>query len=131
MGVLLDSPKGTISIITESSIASTCSDHKLLEQIYSRTSSGSWQDDTRHSQTLQFEEGRRIQSIIQSKINNGTHCHGLQSTRLLCPWDFPGKSTGVGCHFLLQGIFLTQGSTPGLLHCRQTLYPLSHQGLLR
>ena len=32
------------------------------------------------------------------------------------------------CHFLLQGIFLTQGSNPGLLHCRQTLYPLSHQG---
>ena len=32
--------------------------------------------------------------------------------------DFPGKSTGVGCHFLLQGIFLTQGSNPGLLHCR-------------
>ena len=47
---------------------------------------------------------------------------------LLCLWDFPGKSTGMGCHFLLQGIFLTQGSNPGLLHCRQTLYPLSHQG---
>ena len=43
---------------------------------------------------------------------------------------FPGKSTGVGCHFLLQGIFLTQGSNPGLLHCRQMLYPLSHQGYL-
>ena len=34
----------------------------------------------------------------------------------------------MGCHFLLQGIFLTQGSNPGLLHCRQTLYRLSHQG---
>ena len=45
-----------------------------------------------------------------------------------CPWDFPGKSTGVGCHFLLQGIFPTQGSNPGLLHCRQTLYRLSNQG---
>ena len=44
------------------------------------------------------------------------------------PWDFPGKSTGVGCHFLLQRIFPTQGSNPGLLHCRQLLYPLSHQG---
>ena len=43
---------------------------------------------------------------------------------------FPGKSTGMGCYFLLQGIFLTQGSNPGLLHCRQTLYPLSHQGSL-
>ena len=51
-------------------------------------------------------------------------------TRLLHPWDFLGKSTGVGCHFLLQGIFPTQGSNPGLLHCRQTLYRLSHQGRL-
>jgi len=49
-------------------------------------------------------------------------------TRLLCPWDFLGKGTGVGCHFLLQGIFLTQGWNPGLLHCGQTLYALSHQG---
>ena len=46
-------------------------------------------------------------------------------TRLLCPWDFPGMSAEVGCHFLLQGIFLTQGSNPGLLHllhCRQILF---------
>ena len=49
-------------------------------------------------------------------------------TRLLHPWDFLGKSTGVGCHFLLQGIFPTQGSNPGLPPCRQTLYRLSHQG---
>ena len=48
-------------------------------------------------------------------------------TKLLHPRDFPGKSTGVGCHFLLQGIFPTQGSNPGLSHCRQTLYRLSHQ----
>ena len=39
--------------------------------------------------------------------------------------DSPGKNTGVGCHFLLQRIFLTQGSNPGLLHSRQTLYRLS------
>ena len=49
-------------------------------------------------------------------------------TKLLHPWDFQGKSTGVGCHFLLQGMFPTQGSNPGLSHCRQTLYCLSHQG---
>ena len=34
--------------------------------------------------------------------------HGLQPASLLCPWDFPGKNSGLGCHFLLQGIFLTQ-----------------------
>ena len=36
--------------------------------------------------------------------------------RLLCPWDSPGKDTGVGCHFLLHGIFLAQGSNLRLLH---------------
>ena len=51
---------------------------------------------------------------------------GLQSTRLLCPWHSPGKNTGVGCCFLLQGIFPIQGSKAGLLPCRQFLYRLSH-----
>ena len=41
--------------------------------------------------------------------------------------DSPGKNTGVGCHALLQGIFLSQRSNPGLSHCRQILYYLSHQ----
>ena len=53
--------------------------------------------------------------------------HGLQPSRLLCPWDLPGKNTGMGCHFLLQGIFLTQGLNQSLLHCRQILYHLSYQ----
>ena len=53
---------------------------------------------------------------------------GLQLTRLLCPWDFPDNDTGVGCHFLLHGIFPTQGSNPGVLHCRQILYQLSYKG---
>ena len=45
------------------------------------------------------------------------------------PWsrDFPGMNTGVGCHSLLQGIFPTQGSNPGLPHCKQTPYHLSYQ----
>ena len=42
---------------------------------------------------------------------------GLQPSRLLCPWDFPGKNTAVCCHSLLQGNFPTQGSNSGLLHC--------------
>ena len=40
----------------------------------------------------------------------------------------PGKDTGVGCHTLLQGIFPTQGSNPGLPYCRQILYRLNYQG---
>ena len=41
--------------------------------------------------------------------------HELPAGRLLCPWDFPAKNTGVGCHFLLQRIFPTKGSNPCLL----------------
>ena len=64
----------------------------------------------------------------RSVVSDSSRPHGLSPTRLLRPWDFPGKSTGVGCHFLLQEIFLTQGSNPCLPHCRQTLYCLNHQG---
>ena len=42
--------------------------------------------------------------------------YGQETARLLCPWDSPGKNTGVGCHALLQGIFLTQASNLPLLH---------------
>ena len=52
---------------------------------------------------------------------------GLQPARHLCPWDSSGENTGVGCYFLLQGIFLTQGSNLGLPHCRQILHRLSLQ----
>ena len=47
---------------------------------------------------------------------------------LLYPWDFSGKNTGVGCYFLLQGIFLTQGSNLCLLHWQADSLLLSHQG---
>ena len=56
-------------------------------------------------------------------MSNSLRPYGLQPARLLCPWDFPDKNTGVGCLAFLQGIFLTQGLNPGLLHCRQVLEP--------
>ena len=56
-----------------------------------------------------------------SVLSDSLQPHGLEPTRLHRPWDSPGKSTGVSCHFLLQGIFLTQGSNPDLPHCRQML----------
>ena len=56
---------------------------------------------------------------------------GLQPARLLCPWDSPGKNTGVGCHAPLQGVFPTQGSNSGLPYCSRILYHLSHQGSSR
>ena len=51
--------------------------------------------------------------------------HGLQPIRLLCPWDSPGKNTGVGFHFLFQGILLTQGSNPHFLHWQAGSLPLN------
>ena len=54
--------------------------------------------------------------------------HGLLSTRFLCPQNSPGKNTGADCHFLLQGLFLTQWLNLGVLYCREILYGLSHQG---
>ena len=66
-----------------------------------------------------------IASVVSNSVT-----HGLQPTRLLRPWDSLGKNTGAGCHALLQGVFFTQGSNLGLLHCRQILYCLSHQGIL-
>ena len=54
--------------------------------------------------------------------------HGLWPTRLLWPWDSPGKDTGVGFHFLLEEIFPTPRSNLCHLHDRQTVYPQSHRG---
>jgi len=55
----------------------------------------------------------------------------LQLHELYSPWNPPGKNTGVGSLSLFQGIFPTQGSNPGLLHCGRILYQLSHKGSSR
>ena len=70
-------------------------------------------------------KGRRTnhESESHSVVFNSLWPHGLHS-----PWNSPGQTTGVGSCSLLQGIFPTQGSNPGLLHCRQILYQLSYQG---
>ena len=59
-------------------------------------------------------------------VSNSLRPDELQPVRLLYPWDSPGKNTGVDCQSFLQMVFLTQGSNPGLLHCRQILYHLSY-----
>ena len=55
-----------------------------------------------------------VSVCVCSNMFTSLRLNGLWPVRLLCPWDSPGKNTGVGCHFLLQGIFLTQGSNPHL-----------------
>ena len=68
--------------------------------------------------------------FIHSVVSDSLWPHGLQSARLLCPWDFLGNNTGVSCHFLLQGIFPTQGSNPSLLHWQADSLSLHHLGSL-
>ena len=62
-------------------------------------------------------------SESRSVVSDSLPPHGLYS-----PWHSPSQNTGVGSLSLLQGIFPTQGSNPGPLHCRQILYYLNHQG---
>ena len=65
------------------------------------------------------------ESESRSVTANSLRPHGLYS-----PWNSSGQNTGVGSLSLLQGIFPTQGSNWGLLHCRQILYQLSYQGVI-
>ena len=58
-----------------------------------------------------------------SVVSDSLRPHGLYS-----PWNSPGQNTGAGSFSLLQGIFPTQGLNPGLPHCRQIFYQLSHKG---
>ena len=71
--------------------------------------------------------------LSHSVVSDSLRPYGLWPTRLLCPWNFPGKNTRVGCHFLLQGIFPSQGTNPSLLwllHWPTDSLSLSHLGSL-
>ena len=72
---------------------------------------------------VHWEKSEVKRSESNSVISDSSQPHGLYS-----PWNSPGQNTGVGNVSLLQGIFPIQGQNPGLLHCRQFLYQLSHQG---
>ena len=68
---------------------------------------------------------------VQSIMSDSLQPYGLQPTKLLCPWDSPGKNPRVGCHALLQGTFPTQGLNLGLLcllHWQGDSLPLCHLG---
>ena len=69
-------------------------------------------------------------ALCASSVMSGSlQHHGLQLTRLLCPWNFPGKDTGEGCHFLLQRIFQTQGLNLHLLHWQVDSFPCTWEAL--
>ena len=72
----------------------------------------------------------KLKVVSLSVASDSWQSHEQQPTRFLCPWNSPGQNPRVGCHSLLQGIFLTQEWNPCLLHCRKILYQLSHQEAL-
>ena len=76
----------------------------------------------KHSRNPRFYYKSKILFVVvvsRSVLSDSLRVRELSPARPLCPWDFPGKNTGMGCHFPLQGIFLTQASNPSLLHRRQ------------
>jgi len=90
-------------------------------------SAGPW---FRHSGSSLWHSARGIQLPVRAcsvavVVSDSLQPYGLWLSRLLCPWDSPGKNTGVSAHSLLQGIFPTWGWNPHLLHllnCRRSLY---------
>ena len=90
-----------------------------------------------HWQVASFttDPGGKPYKVLAVVVQSPSHVRHLpprelQPARLLCLWDFLGKNTEVGCHFLLQVNFSTQEWNLGLLHCRWIPYQLSHQLLL-
>ena len=110
-----------------------CLSNFQSSQVLHSLSPKTWCHLTWASVSLSFHHlrVRPMQSIILSCALFASPDRRLLEVRVLypyhswdplCPWDFPGQNTGVGCHFLLQGIFLTPGSNLHLLLGRQILY---------
>ena len=79
--------------------------------------------------TLSSKQISPLLPFSPSVMSDSLQTHAPQPTRLLCPWDFPGKNAEVGCNFLLHRIFPTQGSNPWrLLHWQVDSLTLSHRG---
>ena len=74
------------------------------------------------------ESGWQVSPIESESESFSVMSDSLWPRGLYSPWNSPGKNPGVGSHSLLQGISPTKGSNPGLPHCRQILYQLSHKG---
>ena len=112
----LGMPPGKESMSLCRWLVSTCRKPVRLCKIGRKhTYFSSW-DQQRGSTKLSFAGSKDTCVLNRSVISDSLQLHGLEPTRFLCPWDFPGKNPGWGCHFLLQGILPTQRLNPGLLH---------------
>ena len=84
-----------------------------------------------HTPSVALHTGLMFIFLFSVKVyfcHESESCSVMSSSLLYSPWNSPGQNIGVGSLSLLQGVFPTQGSNPGLPYCRQTLYHLSHQG---
>ena len=82
-----------------------------------------------HTERSRSDRERHISyDITYESESHSVVSDSLQPCGLYSLWNSLSQNTGVGCHTLLQGIFPTQGLNPGLPHCRQILYHLSHKG---
>ena len=98
-----------------------------ISLLSSSTVEGMWE----HHHCINKSHANQVRSCGMKrkwKMKAAQSCPTLQYHGLCSPWNFPGQNTGMGSCSLLQGIFPTQGLNPGLPHCRQILYQLSHQG---
>ena len=108
--------------------------HSLLQGIFPTQGSNLGLLHCRQSLNWRSHQGipncvdKKSECVSLSVMSNSVWPRGLQPARLFCPWNSPGKNTGVGSHSLLQGIFPTQGLNLHLPHCRQILYSLNHVG---
>ena len=103
----------------------------LMGTVLSRVSP-EW-NNSKLSMVLIGHNSLYVKVLVPVPFKNAFDSHSvvsssLQDNGLYSPWNSPGQNTGVGSLSLLQRIFPTQGSNPGLLHCRPILYHLSHQG---
>ena len=98
--------------------------HSICQQIWKTQQ---WPQDWKRSVFIPIPKKGNAKECSESEshsvVSDSLQLHGLYS-----PWNSPGQNTRVGSHSLLQGIFPTQGSNLGFLHCRRILYCLSHQG---
>ena len=85
-------------------------------------------DEKTETQAIEVICSETFVVVICEVLSESLQPHGLKPARLLCPQDFPGKNTRVGCPFLLQGIFPTRGSNLSLLQWQANSLALSHQG---
>ena len=119
-------PPVSSSLLFSSLLPRSLACQGLYSHLHSLISRQDWKETERSSQPLHnCQDVLESESESHSAVSDFFWPHGIYN-----PWNTPGQNTGVGSLSLLQGIFPMQGLNPGLPHCRQILYQLSHKEAL-